>query len=193
MTHWFLRRGVALFTHCGHSRLCLHSLSSQHAVQQQPGMSDPGASRASAQPHVPWKAPSPAHPGALLRLPVAEVCPELLPLLHQWAPAAVEGLYGAQASESRQLASNHWYKALSWDVVSGLDWSTTVLIHVYLLLDSGLSILSSLVKLQYLNLASCSKLTDSCLQHIRGQSCERGSDSYYTGITNYATLLHQQL
>lgn len=35
--------------------------------------------------------------------------------------------------------------------------------------DSGLSILSSLVKLQYLNLASCSKLTDSCLQHITGQ------------------------
>lgn len=35
-------------------------------------------------------------------------------------------------------------------------------------LDSGLSILSSLVKLQYLNLASCSKLTDSCLQHITG-------------------------
>lgn len=34
--------------------------------------------------------------------------------------------------------------------------------------DSGLSILSSLVKLQHLNLASCSKLTDSCLQHITG-------------------------
>jgi len=34
--------------------------------------------------------------------------------------------------------------------------------------DSGLSILSNLVKLQYLNLASCSKLTDSCLQHITG-------------------------
>lgn len=34
--------------------------------------------------------------------------------------------------------------------------------------DSGLSILSSLVKLQYLNLASCSKLTDSCLQHVTG-------------------------
>lgn len=34
--------------------------------------------------------------------------------------------------------------------------------------DSGLSVLSSLVKLQYLNLASCSKLTDSCLQHITG-------------------------
>lgn len=35
--------------------------------------------------------------------------------------------------------------------------------------DAGLSILSSLVKLQYLNLASCCKLTDSCLQHITGQ------------------------
>lgn len=36
--------------------------------------------------------------------------------------------------------------------------------------DSGLSVLSSLVRLQYLNLASCSKLTDSCLQHVTGQS-----------------------
>uniref|UniRef100_A0A3B4AJ77 UBX domain-containing protein n=1 Tax=Periophthalmus magnuspinnatus TaxID=409849 RepID=A0A3B4AJ77_9GOBI len=34
------------------------------------------------------------------------------------------------------------------------------------LITSGLSILPSLVKLQYLNLASCSKLTDACLQHI---------------------------
>lgn len=30
--------------------------------------------------------------------------------------------------------------------------------------------LSSLVKLQHLNLAFCSKLTDSCLQYIAGQA-----------------------
>lgn len=36
--------------------------------------------------------------------------------------------------------------------------------------DSGLSVLSSLVKLQHLNLAFCSKLTDSCLQYIAGQT-----------------------
>lgn len=47
-------------------------------------------------------------------------------------------------------------------------WSSTVLFHFDP--DSGLSILSSLVKLQSLNLASCSKLTDSCLQHITGQT-----------------------
>ncbi|KAG7231193.1 hypothetical protein INR49_012024 [Caranx melampygus] len=51
-------------------------------------------------------------------------------------------------------------------------WSVSVILLMNLLNifcpDSGLSILSSLVKLQYLNLASCSKLTDSCLQHIRG-------------------------
>uniref|UniRef100_A0A3Q2UK78 Si:ch73-173p19.1 n=1 Tax=Fundulus heteroclitus TaxID=8078 RepID=A0A3Q2UK78_FUNHE len=34
------------------------------------------------------------------------------------------------------------------------------------LITSGLSVLHSLVKLQSLNLASCSKLTDSCLQYI---------------------------
>lgn len=47
-------------------------------------------------------------------------------------------------------------------------WSSSVLFHFDP--DSGLSILSSLVKLQSLNLASCSKLTDSCLQHITGQT-----------------------
>ena len=36
-------------------------------------------------------------------------------------------------------------------------------------LDAGLSFLPCLVKLQHLNLASCSKLTDSCLQHITGE------------------------
>lgn len=36
--------------------------------------------------------------------------------------------------------------------------------------DSGLSVLSSLVKVQHLNLAFCSKLTDSCLQYIAGQT-----------------------
>lgn len=72
------------------------------------------------------------------------------------------------------------------------------LFHVNLLnlfcLDSGLSILSCLVKLQYLNFASCSKLTDSCLQHITGwafykQSCKQGSD----WITDYVAVLYQQL
>lgn len=39
-------------------------------------------------------------------------------------------------------------------------------------LDSGLSVLTSLVKLQTLNLATCTKLTDSCLQYITGQTSE---------------------
>lgn len=63
--------------------LCHVSLSSQHAVQQQSGLLDTGASRASAQPHVPREAPTSTHPGALLWLPIAEVCPKLLPVLHQ--------------------------------------------------------------------------------------------------------------
>ncbi|XP_041824644.1 uncharacterized protein si:ch73-173p19.1 [Melanotaenia boesemani] len=42
------------------------------------------------------------------------------------------------------------------------------LVNSPLITDSGLIILSNLVKLQYLNLASCSKLTDSCLQYITG-------------------------
>lgn len=42
------------------------------------------------------------------------------------------------------------------------------LVNSPLITDTGLSIVSSLVKLQYLNLASCSKLTDACLQHITG-------------------------
>lgn len=50
-------------------------------------------------------------------------------------------------------------------------WSSSVLFHFDP--DSGLSILSSLVKLQSLNLASCSKLTDSCLQHITGQTVHK--------------------
>lgn len=41
---------------------------------------------------------------------------------------------------------------------------------LFFCLDSGLLILSSLVKLQHLNLAFCSKLTDSCLQYIAGQA-----------------------
>lgn len=40
----------------------------------------------------------------------------------------------------------------------------------FLCSDSGLSVLSGLVKLQHLNLAFCSKLTDSCLQYIAGQT-----------------------
>ncbi|XP_017262114.1 uncharacterized protein si:ch73-173p19.1 [Kryptolebias marmoratus] len=42
------------------------------------------------------------------------------------------------------------------------------LVNSPLITDSGLSVLPSLVKLQTLNLASCVKLTDSCLQHIAG-------------------------
>lgn len=42
------------------------------------------------------------------------------------------------------------------------------LVNSPLITDVGLSILPSLVKLQYLNLSACSKLTDSCLQHITG-------------------------
>ncbi|MEQ2170526.1 hypothetical protein GOODEAATRI_001072 [Goodea atripinnis] len=42
------------------------------------------------------------------------------------------------------------------------------LVNSPLITDSGLSVLPSLVKLQSLNLASCSKLTDSCLQYITG-------------------------
>ncbi|XP_051538320.1 uncharacterized protein si:ch73-173p19.1 [Myxocyprinus asiaticus] len=37
-----------------------------------------------------------------------------------------------------------------------------------LITDAGLCVLSNLSKLQHLNLSSCSKLTDSCLQHIAG-------------------------
>lgn len=52
--------------------------------------------------------------------------------------------------------------------------------------DSGLSILSSLVKLQYLNLAACSKLTDACLQHITGQTFYKPSEQA-AGYTNCTT------
>lgn len=74
--------------------LCAHS--SQHAVQQQSGGPYPRAGGASAQSHVTRKAPSPTYPGALLWMSPAEVCPQLLPLLHKRAAAAVAGLHGAQ-------------------------------------------------------------------------------------------------
>lgn len=63
--------------------LVSYARSSQHAVQQQSGRPHPGACGASAQPHVPREALTATHPGALLRLPIAEVCLKLLPLLHQ--------------------------------------------------------------------------------------------------------------
>ncbi|KAG5268465.1 hypothetical protein AALO_G00212890 [Alosa alosa] len=45
------------------------------------------------------------------------------------------------------------------------------LVNSPLITDSGLSVLSSLLKLQHLNLSSCTKLTDCCLQHITGLKC----------------------
>lgn len=54
--------------------LAASALSSQYAVQQQSGRPDTRASRASAQPHVSGEAPTSTHPGAFLRLSVAEVC-----------------------------------------------------------------------------------------------------------------------
>uniref|UniRef100_A0A3Q0SV66 Si:ch73-173p19.1 n=1 Tax=Amphilophus citrinellus TaxID=61819 RepID=A0A3Q0SV66_AMPCI len=59
------------------------------------------------------------------------------------------------------------------------------------LITSGLSILSTLVKLQYLNLASCSKLTDSCLQHITLKSlCFLSLDQ--TKVTDAGMVLYLQ-
>lgn len=97
------------FIHRLWSFLALPHRSAQYAVQQQSGRPDPRAGRASAQPHVPWEAATSAYVGAFLRLPVAEVCPQLLPILHQWTPAAVKGLHSTKASESGELASHHWY------------------------------------------------------------------------------------
>ncbi|KAJ3611202.1 hypothetical protein NHX12_021218 [Muraenolepis orangiensis] len=42
------------------------------------------------------------------------------------------------------------------------------LVNSPLITDSGLSVLSSLVRLQHLNLSSCGKLSDCCLQYITG-------------------------
>nr|XP_046227001.1 uncharacterized protein si:ch73-173p19.1 isoform X2 [Scatophagus argus] len=66
------------------------------------------------------------------------------------------------------------------------------LVNSHLITDSGLSILSSLVKLQYLNLASCSKLTDSCLQHITGLKslCFLSLDQ--TKVTDAGMVLYLQ-
>lgn len=66
------------------------------------------------------------------------------------------------------------------------------LVNSPLITDSGLSILSTLVKLQYLNLASCSKLTDSCLQHITGLKslCFLSLDQ--TKVTDAGMVLYLQ-
>uniref|UniRef100_A0A3B4D6K3 UBX domain-containing protein n=1 Tax=Pygocentrus nattereri TaxID=42514 RepID=A0A3B4D6K3_PYGNA len=45
------------------------------------------------------------------------------------------------------------------------------LVNSPLITDAGLSVLSGLLKLQHLNLSCCSKLTDSCLQHITKLQC----------------------
>ncbi|KAL7840896.1 hypothetical protein AOLI_G00262190 [Acnodon oligacanthus] len=45
------------------------------------------------------------------------------------------------------------------------------LVNSPLITDAGLSVLSGLSKLQLLNLSSCNKLTDSCLQHITKLQC----------------------
>uniref|UniRef100_A0A3P9NHB4 Si:ch73-173p19.1 n=1 Tax=Poecilia reticulata TaxID=8081 RepID=A0A3P9NHB4_POERE len=50
------------------------------------------------------------------------------------------------------------------------------------LITSGLSVLPSLVKLQSLNLASCSKLTDSCLQYITSLDQTKVTDA---GMVQY--------
>uniref|UniRef100_A0A3B5LYR0 Si:ch73-173p19.1 n=1 Tax=Xiphophorus couchianus TaxID=32473 RepID=A0A3B5LYR0_9TELE len=50
------------------------------------------------------------------------------------------------------------------------------------LITSGLSVLLSLVKLQSLNLASCSKLTDSCLQYITSLDQTKVTDA---GMVQY--------
>ncbi len=47
------------------------------------------------------------------------------------------------------------------------------IISCFILADAGLSVLSNLSKLQHLNLSSCSKLTDSCLQHITGETASQ--------------------
>ncbi|XP_044031816.1 uncharacterized protein si:ch73-173p19.1 [Siniperca chuatsi] len=64
------------------------------------------------------------------------------------------------------------------------------LVNSPLITDSGLSILSSLVKLQYLNLASCSKLTDSCLQHITGLKSLCFLSLDHTKVTDAGMVLY---
>ncbi|XP_076026524.1 uncharacterized protein LOC143016205 [Genypterus blacodes] len=64
------------------------------------------------------------------------------------------------------------------------------LVNSPLITDSGVSVLSSLVKLQYLNLASCNKLTDSCLEHIKGlrSICFLSLD--HTKVTDAGMLMY---
>uniref|UniRef100_A0A1A8SI23 Uncharacterized protein n=1 Tax=Nothobranchius rachovii TaxID=451742 RepID=A0A1A8SI23_9TELE len=66
------------------------------------------------------------------------------------------------------------------------------LVNSPLITDSGLSILPSLGKLQSLNLAACSKLTDSCLQFITGLKslCFLSLDQ--TKVTDAGMLLYLQ-
>lgn len=53
------------------------------------------------------------------------------------------------------------------------------IISCFLFADAGLSVLSNLSKLQHLNLSSCSKLTDSCLQHITGEMAGASINHYH--------------
>uniref|UniRef100_A0A1A7YYE5 Uncharacterized protein n=1 Tax=Iconisemion striatum TaxID=60296 RepID=A0A1A7YYE5_9TELE len=66
------------------------------------------------------------------------------------------------------------------------------LVNSPLITDSGLSILPSLAKLQSLNLAACSKLTDSCLPFITGLKslCFLSLDQ--TKVTDAGMLLYLQ-
>ncbi|XP_056290762.1 uncharacterized protein si:ch73-173p19.1 [Pseudoliparis swirei] len=66
------------------------------------------------------------------------------------------------------------------------------LVNSPLITDSGLSIVSGLLKLQHLNLASCSKLTDSCLQHIKGLKSLCFLSLDHTKVTDTGMVLYLQ-
>ncbi|XP_034023049.1 uncharacterized protein si:ch73-173p19.1 isoform X1 [Thalassophryne amazonica] len=66
------------------------------------------------------------------------------------------------------------------------------LVHSPLITDFGLSVLSNLVKLQHLNLASCSKLTDSCLQHVTGLRNLSFLSLDQTKVTDAGMMLYLQ-